>query len=99
MFGAVCYNNYINSSAIGISDQSSQSGQVFDFLKAYTVFKVCCAHMNSAHMILNMRSSVHIAWESGFYEEQYEKIFKFFGAEWHVQCVAGCWIPLKNDIA
>lgn len=61
MFGAVCYNNYINSSAIGISDQSSQSGQVFDFLKAYTVFKVCCAHMNSAHMILNMRSSVHIA--------------------------------------
>jgi len=61
MFGALCCNNNINLSAIGISDQSSQSGQVLDFLKAYTVFKVCCAHLNSVHMILNMKSSVHIA--------------------------------------
>ena len=61
MFVALCCNNYINLSATGISDQSSQSGQVFDFFKAYTVFKVCYAHLNSVHVILNMKSSVHIA--------------------------------------
>jgi len=79
MFGALCCNN-INRSAIGISDQSSQSGQVLDFLKAYTVFKVCCAHLNLVHMILNMKSSVHIAWDSGYYEERYETMRKFFNS-------------------
>ena len=61
MSGALCCNNYINLSATGVSDQRSQSGQVFDFLKAYTVFKVCCAHLKSVHVILNMKSSVRIA--------------------------------------
>jgi len=61
MFGALCCNNYINLSATGISEQSSMSGQIFDFLKANTVFKVCCAHLNSVHMILNVKSSVYIA--------------------------------------